>query len=1417
MVFQLDSLFSINADDLKFLRRQVNAANLKIVRYDIIGQPIYGYVDINNVVRELGLLGTFDPLDSSIYINAPIRVRSVLDPLGTRTIDGVFNNLNPGRFTWGSTNELFPNLTKTNYSNIVGQNFYNLAFNPGRFGPNTIGFQDFFQTAANGQTIIDGIANSSALYANPFKTVVDYTPRMISQTVSSQTALNRLNISTDIDNSLGNSTPFIRSQRTDTGNQSQSGFSGMFVLFGQYLDHGLDFIEKGGNIGADGKSAKIVIPLSPTDPLYDPARGVTSMTISRANVSNPLGAGPDGKFRTADDIDPGADGKYGTADDVIGPVNSIYLNRTSPYTDLSQAYGSDQQITQLLREWVEDPNNSGRYIAGANLFSGNSLKKSWNFVQADGTSAMTKETVPTLKELRAHLRATGRDDLTWEDIQNYRVRDDRGRVLDADPNRAGIQVIKTGQAILLDMNPLFDASRIYQNGKTKDTTGILAGVELSTALDSTGLPTTITVNGTAYSFSKFINPTSFSIQSNLNAAERAIANELLLRSVGNHYVAGDGRLNENFGLTTIHHIFHKNHDFHLNSLQSKILMQQSQDPTQTYAHHWQVAVKARAGVQLAEGVRIVNNRYEDALGNYVKANGSISWNQDKLFEAARFVNHTEYQHIVFEYARFVSPDIPKFDTYNPEINADISLEYAQAAFRYGHSQLRETIDYLDPNGSLTADVQHFALKAAFLNPGGFAEVGPGAIALGMARQVGNEIDEFVTPALQQTLLGQPLDLAAINIARGRDLGLPTLNEARKQMRDALVAERASGSKLHRSLSVDALKPYVSWKDFGNNMIHPESLVNFIAAYSFDGDLAKAQAIVGLNKGTILQGTSAARGFTKLQANNFLNGGDRGFEKIDLWLGGLAEKHVSGGILGTTFNTIFADQLERLQNGDRLYYLFRIDSEFQEARGLLTEIESEDFKDIVERNTGARHLQGDVFEHADNHIELGEIAVSNPKTEHKYGGLAAVKQQRLGVFSTSGISTSSNGAIVTINGQQYVLDARPDSSSNASGKPAKGFNSDEVIGGTDNNDYINAGGGSNTVYGEGGNDILKGGSKAEFFYGGKGNDTIKGGDGADLLNGATGNDYLFGDNGADLIIGGDGNDVIYGGNGDDDIFAGAGNDHINAGSGSNKVLGGDGYDTVYKSGSHLDYIISSEKQGKWTIKERIGNGDTDTLIEIERIQFATGGIYSVLNGTDGNDTLNGTTNNEYINGDAGNDKLYGQAGNDTLDGGVGNDTLDGGVGNDTLIDSKGNDVMVGGAGRDLFVFSKDSSLQASTIEKTPVLDALGRPIRPIGSFLQEKVSNVDLIQDFNVNQDVIELNFGIQPNIVYDKFEYLMTLGNKAAFFQLGADTYIGAKNLGEGLGDLNGANSEAYIVLKNVNIDDLGEANFIFGNKVPTT
>src|SRR5205085_886318 len=151
----------------------------------------------------------------------------------------------------------------------------------------------------------------------------------------------------------------------------------------------------------------------------------------------------------------------------------------------------------------------------------------------------------------------------------------------------------------------------------------------------------------------------------------------------------------------------------------------------------------------------------------------------------------------------ISPDVDPFVFSNTvDIDASIVAEFAHVVYRFGHSMLRETVDRLAADGQTSDDI---GLIDAFLNPQVFAGSGPsadaaaGAILRGMTRQVGNEIDEFLTEALRNNLVGLPLDLGALNIARGRDTGVPSLNAARTQF--------------YEQTNDSALKPYESWYDF----------------------------------------------------------------------------------------------------------------------------------------------------------------------------------------------------------------------------------------------------------------------------------------------------------------------------------------------------------------------------------------------------------------------------------------------------------------------------------------------------------------------------------------------------------------------------------------------------------------------------
>lgn len=76
--------------------------------------------------------------------------------------------------------------------------------------------------------------------------------------------------------------------------------------------------------------------------------------------------------------------------------------------------------------------------------------------------------------------------------------------------------------------------------------------------------------------------------------------------------------------------------------------------------------------------------------------------------------------------------------------------------------------------------------------------------------------------------------------------------------------------------------------------------------------------------------------------------------LDLWVAGLAEDHLPGSSMGETFTSILVDQFERLRDGDRFWY----QNLFEEAD--LAELEETTLASVIERNSGIRGLQANVF-------------------------------------------------------------------------------------------------------------------------------------------------------------------------------------------------------------------------------------------------------------------------------------------------------------------------------------------------------------------------------------------------------------------------------------------------------------------------
>ena len=109
-----------------------------------------------------------------------------------------------------------------------------------------------------------------------------------------------------------------------------------------------------------------------------------------------------------------------------------------------------------------------------------------------------------------------------------------------------------------------------------------------------------------------------------------------------HYVAGDGRVNENIGLTAVQDIFHSEHDRLLAQIKQTVQDQLNAGDS-GFAGNWLLPGVADSDLQRRNAPR------------QIQAN---EWNGERLFQAAKFGTETEYQHMVFEeFARYVAPSI----------------------------------------------------------------------------------------------------------------------------------------------------------------------------------------------------------------------------------------------------------------------------------------------------------------------------------------------------------------------------------------------------------------------------------------------------------------------------------------------------------------------------------------------------------------------------------------------------------------------------------------------------------------------------------------------------------------------------------------------------------------------------------------
>lgn len=423
---------------------------------------------------------------------------------------------------------------------------------------------------------------------------------------------------------------------------------------------------------------------------------------------------------------------------------------------------------------------------------------------------------------------------------------------------------------------------------------------------------------------------------------------------------------------------------------------------------------------------------------------------DQLFEGARARVEGIVQAITFNdfLPILVGADaIGSYSGYDDAVNPGISIEFSTAVYRLGHTLLSSNLKLVEEDGT---EKTPLALRDAFFRPSLLTQ--PDMIEdvfRGAATQHSQALDTKVVEDVRSFLFGPPgaggLDLASLNIQRGRDLGIASYND----LREAIGLTRAE-----------------SFSDITS-----------------DTDLAAAlEAIYGDT------------------------------DKVDAWVGGLAEDPVGDGMLGETFSTILVDQFTRLRDGDPFWSEGRTGLSDAE-RG---EIWNTQLSDVILRNTDVDAIQKNVF------MTMNRIIGSDESDTIKGTGYAD--------FAFGGDGNDK------LRGRKGDDDLQ----GGAGNDDLRGNRGDDILDGGTGNDLLIGGFGDDTLLGGDGQDSLRGA---------RGNDVLEGGAGADMLNGARGDDTLRGDEGNDTLRGHDGDDILEGGEGNDRLNGQYGNDTLTGGAGS----------------------------------------------------------------------------------------------------------------------------------------------------------------------------------------------------------------------------------------------------------------------------
>jgi len=182
------------------------------------------------------------------------------------------------------------------------------------------------------------------------------------------------------------------------------------------------------------------------------------------------------------------------------------------------------------------------------------------------------------------------------------------------------------------------------------------------------------------------------------------------------------------------------------------------------------------GLLALQGVFVLEHNRQ--AGSLSKANPM--WDDERLFQEARkrvmaliqSVTYNEYVPIL------LGEGLPKYAGYNPSVDASVDVAFAAAAYRYGHSGINAVFWCAEDDGS-TCPSGNLLLRDVYFKPYYLEYTTIAHYLRGGILQPESAIDTVMVDDIRNHLEGIRNDLAAIDILRGREAGIPSFARARQ--------------------------------------------------------------------------------------------------------------------------------------------------------------------------------------------------------------------------------------------------------------------------------------------------------------------------------------------------------------------------------------------------------------------------------------------------------------------------------------------------------------------------------------------------------------------------------------------------------------------------------------------------------------